>query len=397
MGDVGLRKTFTKNELPHDWALVPLKEISENHDGMRIPLKSTDRKARQGTIPYYGASGIIDYIDDFIFDGNYLLIAEDGANLVARSTPVAFPALGKFWVNNHAHVITPKPCTTIKYLTRFFEIFDLSSFITGSAQPKLNQKNLNRIMVPLPPLAEQKRIAAILDKADMLRTKRRAALAKLDSLVQSVFLEMFGDPVTNPMGWEEYELFETAEKFSDGPFGSNLKSEHYVERGIRVIRLQNIGVGYLNNNDLAFISQEHFNSLPRHHCVPGDVVIGTLGDPNLRACIVPRSLERCLNKADCVQYRVNASIMGSVYACWLLNNPRTVMKAEKLSLGQTRLRISMGRLKTLVIPVPPLDKQLEFGKVVTKINKFQHQHQQSTIESDNLFHALQQRAFRGEL
>ncbi len=233
-------------------------------------------------------------------------------------------------------------------------------------------KRAEKLKIPLPPLTEQQRIAAILDQADALRAKRRAALAKLDTLLQATFLDMFGDPVSNPMGWEELKLSETSEKFSDGPFGSNLKTAHYTQSGVQVIRLQNVGVGYLDESDKAFISEEHFQSLPRHHCYPGDIIVGTMGDPNLRACIVPAHIEKCLNKADCVQYRVNSRIMNRDYACWLLNNPRTIKKASKLSLGQTRLRISMGRLKQLVVPVPSIDKQLIFSSFVRKHRAFAH-------------------------
>ena len=155
-----------------------------------------------------------------------------------------------------------------------------------------------KIQIPFPPLTEQKRIAGILDAADALRAKRREALAQLDTLIQSTFLDMFGDPVTNPMGWPPTSLSAISEELRDGPFGSNLKSSHYVESGVRVIRLQNVGVGEMLNDNLAYISEVHFASLPRNHCRPGDVIIGTMGDPNLRACVVPPALTRALNKAD---------------------------------------------------------------------------------------------------
>ena len=284
------------------------------------------------------------------------------------------------------------------YYLRQQSIVDFAaSQCTGINLPRLSPQRLNEFVIPLPPLAEQKRIAAILDQADALRVKRRAALARLDRLVQAVFLEMFGDPVTNPMGWEEKELHETAIRFSDGPFGSNLKTEHYTASGIRVIRLQNIGIGYLDDNDQAFVSEEHYQSLPRHHCEPDDIIIGTMGEPNLRACIIPQSLKRSLNKADCILYRVNRELVTPEYACWLLNNPRTIQKAEQLSLGQTRLRISMGRLKNLLVPVPPLEHQIRFTKSLGAISRMIFDYEKSSAKSDELFHALQQRAFRGEL
>ena len=138
-----------------------LPEISDNRDRVRKPITSSKRKA--GNYPYYGASGIVDYVDGYIFDGDYLLISEDGANLVARSTPIAFSITGKNWVNNHAHVLQFKDKATQKYVEIYLNMIDLEPWINGAAQPKLNQDNLNKISIPLPPLSEQQRIVSILD------------------------------------------------------------------------------------------------------------------------------------------------------------------------------------------------------------------------------------------
>ncbi len=138
-----------------------LPEISINQDRIRKPITSSKRKA--GIYPYYGASGIVDYVDDYLFDGDYLLISEDGANLIARSTPIAFSIGGKNWVNNHAHVLQFKDKFTQKYVEIYFNMIDLEPWINGAAQPKLNQDNLNKISIPIPSLSEQERIVSILD------------------------------------------------------------------------------------------------------------------------------------------------------------------------------------------------------------------------------------------
>ena len=143
-----------------------LNEISENCDNQRKPVTSGNRIA--GEYPYYGASGIVDYVDDYIFDGDFLLISEDGANLLARSTPIAFSISGKNWVNNHAHVLRFDTYETRRYIEIYLNSIDLSPYITGGAQPKLNQKNLNKIPIPLPSPDEQRRIVSILDRFDAL-------------------------------------------------------------------------------------------------------------------------------------------------------------------------------------------------------------------------------------
>ena len=121
-----------------------------------------------GKIPYYGASGIVDYVEDYIFDGDFLLISEDGANLLARNTPIAFSVSGKIWVNNHAHILKFRTYEERRFIEFYLNKTDLTPYISGAAQPKLNKKNLNSIKFPLPPLEEQQRIVGILDKFDTL-------------------------------------------------------------------------------------------------------------------------------------------------------------------------------------------------------------------------------------
>ena len=163
-------KYYAKQLFDSAKGVIPttLEVISENCDYMRKPVTSGKRET--GDIPYYGASGVVDYVKDYIFDGDYLLISEDGANLIARSTPIAFSITGKTWVNNHAHVLKFKSMTTQKYVERYLNMLDLTPFITGAAQPKLNQKNLNMIQIPLPPMEEQIRIMDILNKFDTITT-----------------------------------------------------------------------------------------------------------------------------------------------------------------------------------------------------------------------------------
>ncbi|EBP6684617.1 restriction endonuclease subunit S [Salmonella enterica subsp. salamae serovar 47:z:e,n,x,z15] len=133
-----------------EWPLKKISEIADFLNSKRIPLKSLDRQKRQGPYPYYGASGIVDSIDEYIFDGTYLLISEDGENLRTRKTPIAFKAHGKFWVNNHAHIISEKEEGVLDYLEYFFSTLDLDPYITGAVQPKLNKANLDSIEIPFP-------------------------------------------------------------------------------------------------------------------------------------------------------------------------------------------------------------------------------------------------------
>ena len=148
------------------WKEYKLGEVINILDYKRIPLSSKERSTRQGCYPYYGAQGIIDYVDDYIFDGTYLLIAEDGENLKSQKQNVAQVATGKYWVNNHAHIVESNGKSDIRYICYLLNSLDLSGYITGSAQPKLNQANLTTISLHLPTLETQKRIADYLSAFD---------------------------------------------------------------------------------------------------------------------------------------------------------------------------------------------------------------------------------------
>lgn len=151
-----------------------MNEVCVNCDSKRKAV--TGAKRESGNIPYYGASGIVDYVKDYIFDGDYLLVSEDGANLLARNTPIAFSIKGKNWVNNHAHVLKFDNLTSQKFVEYYLNSICLSTWISGAAQPKLNQENLSRIPIPIPPLAEQHRIVSILDRFESLTTSLQSGL-----------------------------------------------------------------------------------------------------------------------------------------------------------------------------------------------------------------------------
>ena len=133
-------------------------EITTNHDKKRVPLSGAQREQRRGQYRYYGAQGVIDYIDDYLFYGTFLLIAEDGENLKTKKQNIAQIATGQFWVNNHAHIVQGNELCDTRFLCYLINSMDLSGYVTGSAQPKLSQANLNSVEVALPEIAVQKKI-----------------------------------------------------------------------------------------------------------------------------------------------------------------------------------------------------------------------------------------------
>lgn len=155
---------YLADDADTEW--TTLDQISENCDRQRKPITKSNRVV--GNYPYYGASGIVDYVEDYIFDGDFLLVSEDGANLLARSTPIAFSISGKNWVNNHAHVLQFDTYEMRRYVEIYLNSIDLSKYISGGAQPKLNQENLNKIPIPVPSPERVKYVVSILDRFDTL-------------------------------------------------------------------------------------------------------------------------------------------------------------------------------------------------------------------------------------
>jgi type I restriction enzyme, S subunit len=174
--------------VPEDWEIKQLSTVVDFLDGLRKPIKSSDRKS--GEYPYYGASGIIDYVNDFIFDDELILLGEDGENIISRSLPLVYRIKGKVWVNNHAHVLKPKEVIHIQYLTDFLESLDYSLLNSGTAQPKLNKQACLKILVAVPPLPEQIAIATALSDMDALIAQTEKLIEKKKAFKQGMMQQL---------------------------------------------------------------------------------------------------------------------------------------------------------------------------------------------------------------
>ncbi|WP_337171549.1 restriction endonuclease subunit S [Gemmatimonas aurantiaca] len=175
------------------WQEKLLGEIAENLDNRRVPITSSSRKA--GEVPYYGASGVVDYVEGFLFDEDLLCVSEDGANLVARTNPIAFSISGKTWVNNHAHVLRFEHVCSQKFVEVYLNSIKLDDYLTGMAQPKLNKAMLDRIPISHPRVAEQQRIASCLSSLDALITAETKKLETLKRHKRGLMQQLFPSPM----------------------------------------------------------------------------------------------------------------------------------------------------------------------------------------------------------
>ena len=181
---------------PKGWESSKLGLLIENKDAKRVPVKSSDRDDMIGDFPYYGASGVIDYVDDYTHEGDNLLIGEDGANLLTRNTPIAFIAKGQYWVNNHAHVLGYNGKALLVYLEFFINLINLSPYISGSAQPKLNRKNMDQIKVYCPPLELQTQFAERVQAIEAQKAQAENSLAGAEDLFNSLLQRAFKGELT---------------------------------------------------------------------------------------------------------------------------------------------------------------------------------------------------------
>ena len=168
-----------------------LGEVLDNYDYLRKPLSSIQRALFKGEYPYYGAQGIIDYVADYRCEGEFLLVAEDGENLSSRNAPIAQIAKGKYWVNNHAHIVRNNKHSDLQYICYLLNNLDIAGYVTGSAQPKLSQGNLNKIKIQLPSLSTQQKISSILSSYDRLIENNTHRIRLLEQMAENLYKEWF--------------------------------------------------------------------------------------------------------------------------------------------------------------------------------------------------------------
>lgn len=248
-------------------------EVTINFDKKRIPLSSAQREKRQGTFRYYGAQGVIDHVDDYIYDGTYLLIAEDGENLKSKKQNIAQVVDGQFWVNNHAHIVQGNKQSDTRFLCYLINSMDLSGYVTGSAQPKLSQANLNAITLSLPTLVEQKRIVEYLymldQKIDVNRQINDNLLEQMQALYKSWFVDYRPFGGVMPTSWTQTGIYSLANIIYGAPFAS--KQFNTEGNGRPIIRIRDLK----DQQFATYTTEVHPKGYLLH---PGDIVVGMDGE-----------------------------------------------------------------------------------------------------------------------
>lgn len=336
----------------------------------------------------------------------------DGDVLLAKITPcfengkIAFANVNADYGfgSTEFHVIrADKNRLDGRYLVHFLrrdEIrVDGARNMTGSAgQRRVPKHYLESLSIPLPALSEQHRIAAILDQADALRAKRREALAQLDSLTQSIFIEMFGDPVTNPMAWpESTSLGEIADIVSGVTKGRNLEGK--ATRTIPYLAVANVQDKSLNLTQVKTIEATE-DEIRRYELKPNDLLLTEGGDPDKlgRGTLWRNELPECIHQNHIFRVRVVGASVSPLFLNWLVGSQcgkKYFLKSAKQTTGIAS--INMGQLRKFPLLVPPLSLQQSFGARIQSVEALKAKHRAALHELDRLFASLQHRAFAGEL
>lgn len=274
------------------------------------------------------------------------------------------------------------------------------------AKPSINMANISasdllRLYIPVAPIEHQKKTIAILDKADAIRRKRKQAIALTDQLLRSTFLEMFGDPVTNPKGWPVAtvgDLCEQGGNLVDGPFGSSLKPEHYASSGVRVIRNWNIRDDFFDESDFRYVDFTKFEEIRRSEVSAGDILIttkGTVGD----ICMMPSLTgESVLSASGTVRLRLPPhSVLLAPFVVWQMILPSYKQYLHSFEAGSAQQYLNLSAIKKMRLMIPSMVDQQRFCNLRLRVLGIKKKQEAAQLDTAALFSSLTDRAFRGEL
>ncbi len=362
------------------WEYKKLGEVCEVLDKFRKPVTKSDRVA--GQYPYYGATGIQDYVADYIFDGRYLLLGEDGAKWGANENS-AFIIEGKSWVNNHAHILKIDDSFMDIFVMYYLNHKDLSEYITGAVVPKLTQAAMLKIPVPNISIADQQRIVAELDCLNEMIALKQEQLKEFDKLAQSIFYDMFGDPVSNEKRWEKNKLDELYKVTSS----KRILQSEWQDNGVPFYKVADI-VNLIDGKTVVpstFIKESTYNELMRQGLVPnsGDILItsrGTLGE-----CYIVLEGDKFYFQDGMITWlSQKANSILSIYLKSVFGTKNFLDSLLHNANMSTVAYLSIGQLSKVQIPLPPLALQQQFAEKIQAIEAQKEFVKKSIAETQHL-------------
>ena len=365
-----------------------LGELAEFLDHKRRPITAKDRT--EGPYPYFGANGQQDTVGGYIFDEPLILVAEDGGHFDDPDRGIAYRIEGKSWVNNHAHVLRPKPGVDLSYLCRALENYDVRPYISGTTRAKLTKAQAEKIEIPIPPLSEQQRIAAVLDQADAYRRLRSHSLARLANLGQAVFIKRF----VNSGAMAKKRIGDFA--FVKGGKRLPKKTDYSpVPTGHPYIRVSNLSDGLIQTDRIKFISEATHKEVAKYIVRTDDVVISIAGTIGVVAP-VRADLEGANLTENAAKITPRPGFdFDPDYLTWALQTPE-LRHAIRASTGQVTIgKLALFRIEDLEIPFPDIAVQKAFADEIERIAETRELFMRAASKAHSLFKSLQNRAFLG--
>lgn len=338
-----------------------------NHDNKRIPLSSKQRENIEKIFPYYGAQGIIDYVDGYLFDGEYMLIAEDGENLRSRKLPIATIVSGKFWVNNHAHIVTTNEHANLTFLCYWLNSNDISEYITGSAQPKLNQSNLNSIPFPDLSRKQQDCIAAAISDYEKLIESNQKEISTLTEITNAMYHSWFNNydypnatgELENgiPKGWERSNVFDHV---------TEVKNKNKDNNDYPVLSV--VKEGEFKLSDDVFTKQVYSKSTLNYKIVKQNQVGYNPARANIGSIAMLKDFEFGLVSPIYIVFEMNDSISPTFFY-YYMKQPMFLDRIKHHAIGTTRQNYPFEAFKMFEIVVPPMELQLCFEEIAKPIEQ----------------------------
>ncbi len=401
------------------WVKKSLGEVAKLRSGIGFPRNLQGRSEQKYPFAKVGdISAVARAGNTAISSARNAVSEEDLETLRAAPFPagtIAFAKIGEaisqnfrvvttcpMLLDNNVMGVIPDPRQVdTRYLLRYLQSLDFYALTGKTAVPAIRKSVLERVKIPLPPLPEQRRIAAILDKADAIRRKRQQTIDLADQFLRSAFLDMFGDPVTNPKGWPLVSIGKLAGNSKGaiviGPFGSDLKVSDYRPEGHPVIFVRDIQDGTFVWDSQVFVDDAKFEQLRAHRVVPGDVLATKMGAPPAIAAVYPSDMPVGIITADIIRIRPDVSIARPTYLAAAINSPYIRAQVRRITEGVTRPKITLRSFRQLSIPVPPLELQGKWEQLIRAIERLLCKGSSAADRTHTLFNTLAQRAFRGEL
>ena len=369
-----------------------LEDVCEILDSRRVPITAKDRKA--GAFPYYGANGLQDYVADYIFDDELVLLAEDGGNFGSKERPIAYRVSGKCWVNNHAHVLKAKPNMHVDYLCYALMFYDTEGLVNGATRQKLTQAAMRQMVIPYRDMTEQLQIIEKISQIVRAIEKRKEELQLLDQLVKSRFIELFGDPVRNSMGLPT-EPMTTVCAIIDGDRGKNYpKQDDFSDTGYCLfLNAKNVTATGFSFENRMFITKEKDNALHNGKLERGDVVLttrGTLGNLAFYDDSVP--FENVRINSGMVILRMNKSVMTEVFFMEQFKLQLQSIKG-KIASGSAQPQLPISTMNKIRILLAPMALQEQFAAFVEQTDKSKLAVQKGLQELEILKKSLMQQYF----